>query len=97
MDGSESVRSGRSDRSEHSRRSGHRHRHHGTHRHSSRASDREGRERDRERDDRSVTIKMPGNVSENEDQPLGEERIEVHILPQDDNWGDNTTAITGER
>jgi hypothetical protein len=23
------------------------------------------------------------------------ERVEVQILPQGDNWGDNTTAITG--
>ena len=25
----------------------------------------------------------------------GGELIEVQIIPQDDNWGDNTTAITG--
>lgn len=25
----------------------------------------------------------------------GGEMIEVQIIPQDDNWGDNTTAITG--
>lgn len=54
------------------------------------------RERDRDRDDRSVTIKAPGNVSGDEMIPgTEEERIEVQILPQDDNWGDNTTAITG--
>lgn len=29
------------------------------------------------------------------DGGMGGEVIEVQILPQDDNWGDNTTAITG--
>ncbi|XP_069115604.1 vang-like protein 2 [Argopecten irradians] len=98
MDGAESVRSGRSDRSErsrHSHGSRHHHRHH-VGRHSSRNSERSSHmNRDRDRDDRSVTIKMPGNMSECEDRPPGEERIEVQILPQDDNWGDNTTAYTG--
>ncbi|XP_033109962.1 vang-like protein 1 [Anneissia japonica] len=41
--------------------------------------------------DRSVTIQTPPR-SEGDDR---EEVIEVQILPQDDNWGDNTTAITG--
>lgn len=31
-----------------------------------------------------------------EDTRDGQEIIEVQILPQDDNWGENTTAITGE-
>ncbi|CAG0884588.1 unnamed protein product [Darwinula stevensoni] len=30
-----------------------------------------------------------------EDRPEGQEVIEVQILPQDENWGDNTTAVTG--
>lgn len=41
--------------------------------------------------DRSVTIATQG-VTTDEDR---DEVIEVQILPQDDNWGDNTTAITG--
>ena len=37
-----------------------------------------------------------GDMSETRVGGGGEdERIEVQILPQDDNWGDNTTAITG--
>ncbi|CAG2256124.1 vang-like protein 2-B [Mytilus edulis] len=91
-DRAESVRSGRSDRSERSHRShgSRHHRHHGGggNRASSRASDRSGY-RD-QRENRSVTINTP--ASENDD-PM--ERVEVQILPQDDNWGDNTTAITG--
>lgn len=46
-------------------------------------------------DERSVTIKTPGTMSEADDRMMGEERIEVQVIPQDDNWGDNTTAITG--
>lgn len=34
-------------------------------------------------------------MSDAEDRMMGEERIEVQVIPQDDNWGDNTTAITG--
>jgi len=34
-------------------------------------------------------------MSEADDRMMGEERIEVQVIPQDDNWGDNTTAITG--
>lgn len=93
-DRAESVRSGRSDRSERSHRShgSRHHRHHGGggNRASSRASDRSGY-RD-QRENRSVTINTP--ASENDD-PM--ERVEVQILPQDDNWGDNTTAITGNQ
>jgi hypothetical protein len=50
---------------------------------------RSAQKRDREQnrsDNRSVTINTPG--SENDEQM---ERVEVQILPQDDNWGDNTT------
>lgn len=50
---------------------------------------------ERSMDERSVTIKTPGNMSDAEDRMMGEERIEVQVIPQDDNWGDNTTAITG--
>lgn len=31
-----------------------------------------------------------------EDSRDGQEIIEVQILPQDENWGENTTAITGD-
>ena len=98
MDGAESVRSGRSDRSERSHRShgsrhGHsRHRHHqgqSSHNHRSRSTDRAYR------DDRSVTIQTPGNGSDVDSRIAESEKIEVQILPQDDNWGDNTTAYTG--
>lgn len=34
-------------------------------------------------------------VNINPDNRDGQEVIEVQILPQDDNWGENTTAITG--
>lgn len=93
MDGTESVRSGRSERSDRSHRShgshARRHRHHGSnhsHGHRSRSS---------QRDDRSVTIQAPGNGSDCESRITESEKIEVQILPQDDNWGDNTTAYTG--
>ncbi|XP_078676340.1 vang-like protein 1 [Branchiostoma floridae x Branchiostoma belcheri] len=46
--------------------------------------------------DRSVTIQTPPHsTTGGGDGEDGEEVIEVQILPQDDNWGDNTTAITG--
>ncbi|XP_072166339.1 vang-like protein 1 [Diadema setosum] len=41
--------------------------------------------------ERSVTIATAGATTD-EDR---DEVIEVQILPQDDNWGENTTAITG--
>ncbi|XP_018331055.1 vang-like protein 2-B isoform X2 [Agrilus planipennis] len=34
-------------------------------------------------------------VTLNADSREGQEVIEVQILPQDDNWGENTTAVTG--
>lgn len=98
MDGAESVRSGKSDRSERSHRSHgsmhHRQHHHRQpsnrpHRSQSRDKVRGGEERE---DDRAVQIRDPRIGSGEEGC---EERIEVQILPQDDNWGDNTTAITG--
>ncbi|XP_045209547.2 vang-like protein 2 isoform X2 [Mercenaria mercenaria] len=99
MDGAESVRSGRSDRSERSHRSHgshhsrhHRHRPHGS---SSHSQGHRGRSSDRGRDDRSVTIQTPGNGSDVDSRVAESEKIEVQILPQDDNWGDNTTAYTG--
>jgi len=96
MDGAESVRSGRSDRSERSHRShgSHHSRHHRHRPHGSSHNHRSGRSSDR-RDDRSVTIQAPGNGSDVESRITESEKIEVQILPQDDNWGDNTTAYTG--
>ena len=38
---------------------------------------------------------MPGHLSEGDERAPGEDRFEVQVIPQDDNWGDNTTAITG--
>ncbi|XP_006814982.1 vang-like protein 2 [Saccoglossus kowalevskii] len=43
--------------------------------------------------DRSVTIRTPPMMTD-EERPE-DEVIEVQILPQDDNWGENTTVITG--
>ncbi|KAK3107775.1 hypothetical protein FSP39_021993 [Pinctada imbricata] len=64
-------------------------------RQSGRAMSDHGRSRgERGIDERSVTIKTPGTMPE-DDRGTGEERFEVQVIPQDDNWGDNTTAITG--
>lgn len=41
-----------------------------------------------------MTIKTPGQDADLE-RGLDDERIQVQVIPQDDNWGDNTTAITG--
>ena len=83
MDGAESVRSGRSDRSERSHRGHSNHnRHHNRPQqpasrppsHRGRSGDRYER-RDRDCDERSVTIKTPGPMSGDEE----EERIEVQV------------------
>ncbi|XP_074652773.1 vang-like protein 1 [Tubulanus polymorphus] len=81
----ESVRSGysdgRSERSYRSHGSGHMgHRHHRRSRHSG---------------SREQMNRPPLPPGGDEIPRRDEERIEVQILPQDDNWGDNTTAITG--
>lgn len=87
MDG-ESVRSGQSDPRSQRSQGRHGRRHHGR-----RGNRHTSRDRGSDRDDRSVTIKSPsGDEGEGEE----DDRIEVQILPQDDNWGDNTTCITGE-
>ncbi|XP_054168763.1 vang-like protein 2 [Oppia nitens] len=44
------------------------------------------------RSDRAFVSKLESPDERHEGRP---EVIEVQILPQDDNWGDNTTAITG--
>lgn len=38
-----------------------------------------------------TTVNVRGDGTEN----MGQEVIEVQILPQDENWGENTTAVTG--
>jgi len=38
-----------------------------------------------------TTVNVRGDSVDN----LGQEVIEVQILPQDENWGENTTAVTG--
>ncbi|GAB1603169.1 vang-like protein 2-B [Argonauta hians] len=97
MDGAESVRSGKSDRSERSHRS-HGSMHHRHHQRQSggRSHRSQGREKVRGGEDHMDERGVPHrdhHVMSGEDEC--EERIEVQILPQDDNWGDNTTAITG--
>ncbi|XP_023210445.1 vang-like protein 2 isoform X1 [Centruroides vittatus] len=86
----ESVRSGHSEQSSRSRRSrGHSSHGGGSHHHSH-----------RNRSTGSGKHSLRSNRSGNKEES-GEERtetgevIEVQILSQDDNWGDNTTAITG--
>ncbi len=133
----ESVRSGRSERSERSQRSSgsrpyRKHSNRGSSRdrihnryHVDPHGDRQTTDMDTDRDDRSVSIKLPpthinrqhynnqmqmalnggstshahpghGNNHGNNGGDNGEgERIEVQILQQDDNWGETTTAITG--
>ena len=95
MDGAESVRSARSERSDRSHRShgSHHSRHH--HHRSRTNQNHRSHSSSRMRDDRSVTIQAPGNGSDAESRITENEKIEVQILPQDDNWGDNTTAYTG--
>ncbi|XP_076372599.1 vang-like protein 2 [Tachypleus tridentatus] len=88
----ESVRSGQSEHSSRSRRS----RSHsgGTtnHHHRSRGSRQSHRSN---RSDRSYSVTSGSKREGGDDRCHDEEMIEVQILPQDDNWGDNTTAITG--
>ena len=80
--GSRSERDGERDRG---RRSYHNHHH------------REREDPETDRDDRSTAVQSIVSTSTRGDgRGLMEgERIEVQILPQDDNWGETTTAITG--
>ena len=66
----------------HNHSSGH-HSHRSASRHSHRST----------RSDRAFVSKLESPDERHEG--LGQEVIEVQILPQDDNWGDNTTAVTG--
>ncbi|XP_076457838.1 vang-like protein 2-B [Babylonia areolata] len=67
---------------------------------SSHAHSRHGSGRDRERgggegDHYMARGHLSGQESDVENHRPREERIEVQVIPQDDNWGDNTTAVTG--
>ena len=87
----ESVKSEQSSRSRRSK-----------HNSSSGGNNSSGHHRDRTRHSHRSTTKQkrpdmaPFQTSVNlEDSRDGQEIIEVQILPQDENWGENTTAITG--
>ncbi|XP_046747583.1 vang-like protein 2 [Diprion similis] len=104
----ESVKSGASEHSHshshHSRGSQKHHRSHNnkSHHHNRQYSHRSSRSSRSQRKERQnldssemapfqTTVNVRG---ENVDH-LGQEVIEVQILPQDENWGENTTAVTG--
>ncbi|KAL0275962.1 UNVERIFIED_CONTAM: hypothetical protein PYX00_003659 [Menopon gallinae] len=80
----ESVKSGLSEQSSKSRKS----RHRSNHRNHSHRS-----EKSRKLDNGMAPFQTAVTLSE--DGRDGQEVIEVQILPQDENWGENTTAITG--
>ncbi|OAD58729.1 Vang-like protein 1 [Eufriesea mexicana] len=100
----ESVKSGASEHSHshHSRTSQKHHRTHSSkshHRQHSHRSTRTSRSQKKERHNLDstemapfqTTVNLRGDSVDN----LGQEVIEVQILPQDENWGENTTAVTG--
>ncbi|XP_033211837.1 vang-like protein 1 isoform X2 [Belonocnema kinseyi] len=100
----ESIKSGASEHSHslHSKGSQKHHRSHSNkshHRHNSHRNTRSsrGQRKDRlnlETNDMApfqTTVNIRGDSVDN----MGQEVIEVQILPQDENWGENTTAITG--
>lgn len=63
----------------------------GYHRERNRHSHRNSHSKSSKRND-MAPYQTSVNMEENRD---GQEVIEVQILPQDDNWGENTTAVTG--
>ncbi|XP_014681349.1 PREDICTED: vang-like protein 2 [Priapulus caudatus] len=71
-------------RSGHSERSNHSRRSHGS-------SGKHRRHGSHGRTKRTVRV----NMGDADSSRMGEEMIEVQIIPQDDNWGENTTCITG--
>ncbi|XP_071454867.1 vang-like protein 2 [Hetaerina americana] len=107
----ESVKSTVSEQSSRSRRSRSHHHHnshhHGSNRNHSHRSARSGRSLRRAGGGGSggsggeggIMAPFQTTVSLSPDDGRGEvgEVIEVQILPQDDNWGENTTALTSER
>ncbi|XP_043259434.1 strabismus domain-containing protein Vang [Colletes latitarsis] len=100
----ESVKSGASEHSHshHSRTSQKHHRTHSSkshHRQHSHRSTRTSRSQRKERHNLDTSEMAPFqttvNVRGDSVDNLGQEVIEVQILPQDENWGENTTAVTG--
>ncbi|XP_011630444.1 vang-like protein 2 isoform X1 [Pogonomyrmex barbatus] len=100
----ESVKSGASEHSHshHSRSSQKHHRSHSSKQHHRQHSHRTTRSNRNQRKERQnldtsemapfqTTVNVRGDSVDN----LGQEVIEVQILPQDENWGENTTAVTG--
>uniref|UniRef100_A0A1B6E0L4 Vang-like protein n=1 Tax=Clastoptera arizonana TaxID=38151 RepID=A0A1B6E0L4_9HEMI len=87
----ESVVSALSEQSSRSKRSKS-HGHRSSHRNHSHRSSRNSRNQHK-----SDNIMAPFQtaVSLSDDNRDGQEVIEVQILPQDENWGENTTAVTG--
>nr|CAD7441382.1 unnamed protein product [Timema bartmani]CAD7452306.1 unnamed protein product [Timema tahoe]CAD7590785.1 unnamed protein product [Timema genevievae] len=85
----ESVKSGLSEQSSRGRRS----RNH-THRSNRLYSNRSSRS-SRHRKGEDSMAPFQTSVTLTDDNRDGQEVIEVQILPQDDNWGENTTAVTG--
>ena len=67
------------------------HNHTGGHHHNRSSSRHSHRSTRSERSNHFVISKLESPDERHE----GQEVIEVQILPQDDNWGDNTTAVTG--
>ncbi len=68
----------------------HRNNHHNHHSGHNRSSSRHSH-----RSTRSDRAFMISKLESPDERHEGQEVIEVQILPQDDNWGDNTTAVTG--
>ncbi|XP_043259436.1 vang-like protein 2 isoform X2 [Colletes gigas] len=96
----ESVKSGASEHSHshHSRTSQKHHRTHSSkshHRQHSHRSTRQRKERHNLDTSEMAPFQTTVNVRGDSVDNLGQEVIEVQILPQDENWGENTTAVTG--
>ncbi|XP_063225353.1 vang-like protein 2 [Bacillus rossius redtenbacheri] len=86
----ESVKSGFSEQSSRGRRS----RNH-THRSNRLYSNRSSRSNRSHRKNEDPMAPFQTSVTLSDENRDGQEVIEVQILPQDDNWGENTTAVTG--
>ncbi|KAL2743257.1 vang-like protein 1 [Vespula maculifrons] len=102
----ESVKSGASEHShsQHSRSSQKHHKvynnstksHHRQHSHrTTRSSRSQRKERQNINTNEMAPFQTTVNVRGDSVDNLGQEVIEVQILPQDENWGENTTAVTG--
>lgn len=89
----ESVKSENSGRSRRSKSNNHNTNNHRQHSHRSTRSTRF--RKDADFIDSANMAPFQTAVTLNPDNRDGQEVIEVQILPQDDNWGENTTAITG--